>query len=111
MENREIIEGLKLVAKAIERTGDFALNSKTKKEQEMMKFLQENCSELYYSMIGKMAMLGSNDLWLLNIEENKNHGIDIVFHSVETEKASFLVDVSEKTNEKVMLPEDNEPQK
>lgn len=85
----ELYEMVKIVIKAIERTGDFALYSKTENEQKIMRFLQENYSELYLSLIGNMVV-GSSTGGFVKVEPNKNGGVDLTVQNPNITKQSFL---------------------
>lgn len=74
MDNKELFELVKIVLKGIERTGDYALYSKDEKEQEAMKYLQENYPDLYNSLLGNLAICVSTGA-KLDIGMNKKGGI------------------------------------
>lgn len=109
MDNKELFELVKIVLKGIERTGDYALYSKDEKEQEAMKYLQENYPDLYHSLLGNLAICLSMGA-RLGIRMNKKGGIVFDIEEKHNRNETYYPH-PEKTKEKVMSKEDNEPQR
>lgn len=103
MDNKELFELIKIVLQGIEKTGDYALLSKNQKEQEAMKFLQENYPDLYYSLLGNLAVCTSTGA-MLRVEMNKKGGIEFIYETKSTRKETYYPN-SELKYEKIKHPE------
>lgn len=103
MDNKELFELVKIVKLGIERTGDYALSSKMKKEQEAMIYLQENYPDLYNSLLGNLAVC-SSDGGSLNVKINKKGGIDLVFETRNNREETYYPN-PEFEHEKIKHPE------
>lgn len=109
MESKELFDLVKIVLQGIERTGDYALYSKDEKEQEAMKYLQENYPDLYYSLLGNLVVCSSTGA-KLEIGMNKKGGIVFDIESRNVRKETYYPHL-EKVNEKARALEDSEPSK
>lgn len=105
MDNKELFELVKIVLQGIERTGDYVLFSKNQKEQKAMIYLQENYPDLYYSLLGNLAVCVSTGA-KLRFEMNKKGGIEFLIEDKKSRKETYY-----PNPEKVMLSEGDEPQR